>query len=266
MLLISTQHERKQWRFSWRTSFVLHIAVCMAMILWMLWLPMPAGEQGAHTFIQASSAPSDPIELIVATAPLEESWLMREATTPYLLEVDVEDPRWHTIIQEPSKKTSREAATDREGQLLLSQELQRSILSSAQKSSAENIEDLSKLSQRLTQVSSEQSVEEVNRTIGRILGQTERATAPVATKPGGPFDYNSAQVHDVRKETLPSGEIRYMATMVDAAGRTLEVELDPLNGEQAFRTMQIVKSNPLLESVYRGVVMGLIDKMLQPPK
>jgi hypothetical protein len=59
------------------------------------------------------------------------------------------------------------------------------------------------------------------------------------------------------------GGFSYVATLLDAEGRTLDSELTEAEGEQLFRTFELMKANPLLARVYRGVVMGLLDKLLK---
>ena len=44
----------------------------------------------------------------------------------------------------------------------------------------------------------------------------------------------------------------------------MDQELGIEEGEQLYRTFQLIKKNPLLEKVYRQVVMGLLDKLTQP--
>ena len=47
-----------------------------------------------------------------------------------------------------------------------------------------------------------------------------------------------------------------------AEGITDEVDIDPETGEQLYRTMRLIKANPLLEKVYRKIVMGIMDSVL----
>jgi hypothetical protein len=44
----------------------------------------------------------------------------------------------------------------------------------------------------------------------------------------------------------------------------MESEMTAAEGESAYKTFELIKSNPLLERVYRGVVMSLLDKVLKP--
>ena len=90
---------------------------------------------------------------------------------------------------------------------------------------------------------------------------TERATAPASAPVAGAFDFDSAQIHDVLQETGDDQKPRYVAVLVDAQGRSLRAELEPEEGRQLYKTMSIIKKHPLLEAVYRDVVMGFLDKL-----
>jgi hypothetical protein len=76
------------------------------------------------------------------------------------------------------------------------------------------------------------------------------------------FDADTAQMHDVRRERTSGGQWRYWLILLDAEGRTIEVEVPPVEGEQLYKTMQRIKAFPLAEKVYRQITMPLLDKML----
>ncbi|MFM7928681.1 MAG: hypothetical protein ACKO9Q_13310, partial [Pirellula sp.] len=61
------------------------------------------------------------------------------------------------------------------------------------------------------------------------------------------------------------GTIRYILVMVDAQGVAREVDIDDENGQRLYKTMQLIKSNPLLEKVYRKILMGILDQVLKDP-
>lgn len=128
----------------------------------------------------------------------------------------------------------------------------------------EKLARLDDLSKQLNSVSSPEAVGELTNKLQTFLGGEKRAEKPAEKPVAGPFDYNTAQLHDVRREEKPNGRFKYTATLIDAAGRTMETDMDEAEGESAYKTMQLIKSNPLLEKIYRGVVMGMIDKMLKP--
>jgi hypothetical protein len=104
-------------------------------------------------------------------------------------------------------------------------------------------------------------VDQIAASLKGWLGTSERATRPADEPVAGDFDFSTAQLHDVRRDD--SGDaIRYTAILLDAAGRTTESELTPAEGESVYRVMQLMKDNPLLERVYRGVVLSLLDKLM----
>jgi hypothetical protein len=80
----------------------------------------------------------------------------------------------------------------------------------------------------------------------------------------GDFDFDSAQLHDMRREMREDGTFKYTAILLDAEGRTQETEMTATEGESAYKTFELMKQNPLLERLYRGVVMSLLDKVLRP--
>jgi hypothetical protein len=134
-----------------------------------------------------------------------------------------------------------------------------------QKSSEEQLADLESLGRRLDSVSTEESVREVTGALSQWLGTSDRATRPAATaETGGTFDVETAQVSDV-KQVETDGVITYVAILVDAQGNALETLLDETDGPQLFKTFQLMKRFPLLEMVYRGAVMGLLDKLVAAP-
>lgn len=122
---------------------------------------------------------------------------------------------------------------------------------------------LAELSQKLSEVSTEESIGELANKFQKWLGTEKRAEKPAA-KPEGSFDFASAQLHDVRREGSEEAGYTYTSILIDAAGRTMDAPMGKEDGENLYRTMQLIKSNPLLEKVYRGIVMGLLDKMLKP--
>ena len=140
--------------------------------------------------------------------------------------------------------------------------IESAITAAQQRPIEEQHDRLQELTKRLNSVSTEQSVDELTGRLQQALGTTSRATAPKEKPASGPFDTKTAQLHEVRREEMTDGEFRYLVVLVDAAGRSFETELGPAEGEQLYRTWQLIKKNPLLERVYRGVVMQLLDKLL----
>jgi hypothetical protein len=54
--------------------------------------------------------------------------------------------------------------------------------------------------------------------------------------------------------------------LLDALGRTWEVELSEAEGAPLYELMQRIKRSPLLESVYRRIAMPLLDQILGKAK
>lgn len=238
------------------------------MVIEALWLPLPflAGPAAAQQLIVVEQEAPEPEPLEVEMQVEERPWIARDAEDPTYAQVDLDDPRWADIVSEPLRRAEglADSPSDEAAGILLSAELMRSIEASGRQSEEENLRALERLGGRLTQVASEESVDELAGTIGRLVGTGPRETKPLENV-AGPFDHATGQPHDCKKLEV-DGQVRYVMVMIDKAGRTLEIEMDAANGEQLYNTMQLVKSNPLLERVYRGVVMGIMDKLLAPPK
>ena len=127
----------------------------------------------------------------------------------------------------------------------------------------EQFERLRTLTEELNRTGSEESVAELATKFQKWLGTDKRAAAPVAGA-SGEFDLGTAQLHDVRRDANPDGSYAYTSVLVDAAGRQMETSMTVAEGENLFRIMELIKANPLLERVYRSVVMSLLDKLTRP--
>jgi hypothetical protein len=133
------------------------------------------------------------------------------------------------------------------------------------RSSDQNLDQLEELAGRLTTVSSEEAVGDIGGVLSRAMKLDERATVPAAEPTARKFETSSAQLHDVRLETdEASGSERYVATLVDRHGTSIEQEMDAESGKAAYDVMQTIKKYPLLESVYRAVVMKILDRLIEP--
>jgi hypothetical protein len=136
-------------------------------------------------------------------------------------------------------------------------------LAAAEKlSTSQQQERLAQLAGQLERISSAESVAAISSKLAGLLGSAPRATQPAAGPVGGAFDHESAQLHDVKRSENLAGGYDYIAVLLDSSGRTLESALSQAEGEQLYKTFQIIKANPLLERVYRGVVMSLLDKLM----
>lgn len=131
----------------------------------------------------------------------------------------------------------------------------------------QQFQKLQAASNRLSQLSSDKSVSEISDQLRKVLDLPQRATEPVAdTAETDQFDSESAQLSDVLKEVSDDGNVRYVAVLLDAQGRTSKYPLSEDEGKKLHRIMQLIKSNPLLERVYRELAMPLLDQLLKKPR
>jgi hypothetical protein len=140
--------------------------------------------------------------------------------------------------------------------------LDAAVAKAAGRSVKENLDRLDQMSGRLKNVASPSSVGELAGTFQQFVGTKPRASQPVEHAAPEDFDCETAQFHDVKRYAKEPSGWRYVAVLLDAAGRTIEVEMDEPDGERVYVTLERIKSNPLLEQVYRQIAMPLLDKML----
>lgn len=158
-------------------------------------------------------------------------------------------------------RSKEDGVTDKQRWL---RDIKQQIAQAEARGDQENIERLKRLTEELNRSSSTKSVEEMSEYFGGIFGK--RASAPVETAKTEEFDVSTAQIHEVRRESDGGSGFAYTLVMVDAKGVTQEIDIDPENGERLYKTMKLIKSNPLLERIYRGILMGILDQVLGEPK
>lgn len=158
-------------------------------------------------------------------------------------------------------RSKEDGVTDKQRWL---RDIKRQIAQAEARGDKENIERLKRLTEELNRSSSTKSVEEMSEYFSGIFGK--RASAPIETAKNEEFDVSTAQVHEVRRESDGGSGFIYTLVMVDAKGVTQEIDIDPENGERLYKTMKLIKSNPLLERIYRGILMGILDQVLGEPK
>lgn len=127
----------------------------------------------------------------------------------------------------------------------------------------ENLARLKQWSGRLQNISSEESLNQLATQLQTWLGGQSRAAEAQPVSAGQEFDFRTAQLHDVGRTEGEPGKFVYHSIMIDAQGRTMEVPLSEDQGSRLFEIWEVVKSNPLLEKVYRQIVMGLLDQMAE---
>lgn len=167
------------------------------------------------------------------------------------------------VVETPISKPPEVKPED--GEAVSKQELEHRIkdaIAEADKLTPEQkLERLKMLSGQLERVSSDESLTGLVGAMNKALGTTARATKPAAEPVAGEFDFATAQFHEVRREESPQGGFKYTAVLFDAEGRTTLSELDEEEGARMYQLLELIKSSPLMEKIYRGVMLGLIDKI-----
>ncbi|MGN1274978.1 MAG: hypothetical protein ACI4UF_10345, partial [Thermoguttaceae bacterium] len=99
-----------------------------------------------------------------------------------------------------------------------------------------------------------------------LEAHSDRATEARQEVSPDQFDADSAQIDScerVPKDEKEGGGWRYIATLVDAKGNSMKVELPESEGASTWRTMQMLKENPLMNAIYRNAVMPLLDRKIE---
>jgi len=149
----------------------------------------------------------------------------------------------------------------------LHERLDESIEAASRQSETERLEQLDAMAQRIESVSSEKSLDKLSGRLGDWLELDERASQPQAeastraNDAEGEFDVETAQLHDVIRESAADGW-QYSCVLLDAAGRTRQIPLSEAEGRPMYEVMQRIKASPLLERVYRQLAMPLLDQLL----
>ncbi len=146
---------------------------------------------------------------------------------------------------------------------MVEEKINQAIEDAKKHSTAENLGKLDKLTEKLNDVSSEKSIDQLTTTFDKWFGNDKRAFEPAREPVKGPFDYDTAQVHSMRREPGQNGGWIYFALMVDADGRTMETEMRGPEAETLYTTLERIKAFPLAEKVYRQMALPLIDKLIR---
>lgn len=214
---------KRAWTWSWFLSLCLHLAVGSGLVLY--WLNR---------------------------LELPESNLTESLEIQGGFSVPAESQIQEILIESPSDRQQRsELLRDIREQMKLAQ----------QRGDQDSFERLKQLSADLRRNSTKKTVDEMSEFFGGVFGQ--RASAPDPRRTNEEFDVSTAQMHDISKLSDELGEVRYVLIMVDAKGVAREVQIDNENGQRLYKTMELIKSNPLLEKVYRNILMGILDQVLK---
>lgn len=233
------------WRWSWVLSGALHAGAFGFIAVSLILAPLPIAP------------PSSQIQV-------DGRWgtLPPDADTNAMRSAD-SDERWSDVIQSSRDSRSLPDPSASELASFVQRRIEQSIEDGKRRDVQANEDKLSRLGRRLTEASNRESIDEVAKFLEGMTNT--RKQAPSTDTIPSPFDVATAQIDRVRKEVDSEGKVRYIATLIDENGTTTELELDSVSGEQLYRTMKIIESNPLLERVYRKIVMGFLDQMLNNP-
>ena len=125
-------------------------------------------------------------------------------------------------------------------------ELQSVVSISADRTDEENLQELDVVGKRLEQISSAEAVDSMAVAAKKLFGTSDRATQPAKEPVVGKFDFDTAQMHDVRREKGTNDEWVYFAVLLDANGRTTEVVMP------AFGSRSSLSRNAKTQSVPSG--------------
>ena len=146
---------------------------------------------------------------------------------------------------------------------LLQANIDKAIAKSDTLDDAEKLDKLDEQIAKLEATASDETIDELSDRFREWMGAPQRASQPADQPVEGDFDSSTAQFHEVTRTESSDGQWQYRSVLVDAQGRTLEVELGPDEGRTAYETMQRLKRSPLVEKLYRQITMQLLDRILQ---
>lgn len=254
--------ERFRRRWSWRLSLLLHTSALAALfgaflVEVSLSPPLVGGQSQLAAVAQHEAVPP----LIVMIAGMNDE----RPSAAELADAEID----RLAREAPPAELARElldpaAGASPAAAAWVQQRMLDEIAAAERTSTAEQQQRLAQLGQQLERISAPDSVDAINGKLGALLGTTGRATQPAAEPVAGDFDFDTAQLHDVKRTEKAGGGYDYVAILLDAAGRTMDSSLTEAEGEQLYKTFEIIKANPLLERIYRGVVMSLVDKLARP--
>ncbi len=249
--MFSCNSLRRPLVLSWATSFVLHggfIALVLAEAAALISFSFqPAAPKPFQRVITIASGWSK-LQPATESIPVK---LTQERELPGASDTDTK-PVIKPVDSQPVESTQIDSM------------VQQAVEQAQARSNEENLDELRRLAGTLNQVSDADSINGLSNSLNKVFQTAPRATEPSAEPVAGEFDFNTAQIHDVRREEVDGGGYAYTAILLDAAGRTLDSELDEETGARIYEVMSLIKQNPLLASIYRKTLMGLFDKMLNP--
>jgi hypothetical protein len=123
------------------------------------------------------------------------------------------------------------------------------------------LSELKKNLRRLKSISSAESVQDTSQKIANTLGLSP-GPVPAVESVEGTFDATTAQIHEVTRIRDANGEWLYQSVLVDAAGRTENIDLPRAEGEVTYKAFQQLKQFPMADGIYRQLVMPMLQNML----
>lgn len=144
---------------------------------------------------------------------------------------------------------------------LIRREFQQALEQSQPLDASTRMMRLNELGARLQTLSTEDRVGQIAHRVAGALGIPSDSPA-LNDAASGIFDFNRAQLDNVLKETAEDGRTVYFGVLIDPAGRTLRTELNADEGAELHRLFETIRRFPLLENVYRKLVMSLLQRML----
>lgn len=216
----------RTWSLGWRISLLIHFGL-IALLLWIPW----------HFWSNRTTDQKRPAAAATAGSA-------KPATTG-----------------EPKRDIQKHA------EKLAAEDVQRKMeemLKAAQELPPEKLEQrLEAAGKQLASVSSPENVTEISQKMQTWMGTQTRQSSPAKTPVAGDFDHGTGQIDTVRKLKDAEGRVRYVAVLVDSAGRTMDIPLPQEDGESLHRLFQLMQANPLLDQVYRQMAMPMLDQLLK---
>ncbi len=170
------------------------------------------------------------------------------------------------LLEREAKRTGRRIEELYEAEKNPLEQIQREMERASEIAPEEVMSELVGKKRRLEKMGMDK-VEKISDFLGKKMNlESERETEALRTVTPENFDADTAQIADCRREETENGKYRYVAQLVDAQGNAMEVELHGTEAEQTWRTMKMVKSSPLMEALYRGSVMPLLDRKMTEKK
>ena len=230
----------KRVRWGWSASAVIHLAVLGLLAVESVspWIPRAGGDGAGPIGGEGSS--SSALRLVGELAG-------GAANT-----CRVEEP----AIDGKSFASASVASADPSGGLR--RLVHSRIRQASGRPSRETIRDLDRMTRRLETFVSPESLGEITRRLQSEFGPSAALQVVARDADRAEFDAESAHIQDAYRDTTTQ---TYIAVLVDRAGQRLDVPLDDVQGERLAGLMRWMKSHPLVDGIYRNIVMGILDRM-----